>query len=104
VAPAERAAAAAAAAPDGSGYAEFTSATAEQSDASEFGNSGGIMAHDIIFLLGDLNYRLAGDKADVEALVAAGDWVSLQSRDQVCSTDSGDVFDLTIRSCCSRCQ
>jgi hypothetical protein len=43
----------------------------------------GIMAHDLTFLLGDLNYRIEGARADIQSLVAAGDWATLQSRDQV---------------------
>jgi len=41
------------------------------------------MEHDMIFLCGDLNYRIDGSKGDIEALVAAGDWAALQSRDQL---------------------
>jgi hypothetical protein len=86
------ASAAATAAPDSSGYAKLTSAGERSEGVEGIGGcaSGSIMAHDIIFLLGDLNYRLVGDKADIEALVAAGDWVALQSRDQVCHTHFGD--------------
>ncbi len=49
-------------------------------------NCGGIMAHDMTFLLGDLNYRIEGGKADIQAMVAAGDWAALQCRDQVTHT------------------
>lgn len=41
------------------------------------------MQHDIVFLMGDLNYRIEGGKAEIQALVAAADWAALQSRDQV---------------------
>jgi hypothetical protein len=63
-----------------------TNTTSEQSegpDATGCGSIDDIMAHDITFVLGDLNYRLEGDKVDIQALVAASDWASLQSRDQV---------------------
>ena len=67
-------------------YAELVEVGAEGGGGAEgIGSSrgGGIMEHDIIFLLGDLNYRIEGSKADVEALVAGGDWAALQSRDQL---------------------
>jgi hypothetical protein len=79
-APAEDAPQAAAA--PATGYAELAQAPARHGEAAG-GCSGGIMAHDIVFLLGDLNYRIEGSKAEIQALVAAGDWATLQSRDQV---------------------
>jgi hypothetical protein len=77
-------------APDSSGHAKLTNVEVVEGIGGCV--SGSIMAHDIIFLLGDLNYRLVGDKADIEALVSAGDWVSLQSRDQVCHAHFGGGF------------
>jgi hypothetical protein len=90
--PAAAAAAAAtatAAAPGGSGYAELKNAAIGPSAAADcctVSKAGGFMGCDIVFVLGDLNYRIEGDKADIQALVAAGDWAALQSRDQVLYT------------------
>jgi hypothetical protein len=111
VAAAAAAAAASAASPDHTRYAEITNTSSEQSEGADAsaGGSGSIddiMAHDITFVLGDLNYRLEGDKADLQALVAASDWASLQSRDQViaCKTQLAVFCLLTYRSSCSKCR